>query len=118
LYCTISLNRTKVIKAIHQNGSVTYSQIIKSDCDVATITLFLYPNPTTGYANIVIPSTKKQNTELKIYSNDGKLISAKTYNLQVGNNTFFINTTGFASGNYIAVCNVDGQNKTVKFIKK
>jgi hypothetical protein len=106
------------IKAIHENGSITYSQVTKSDCEVATVAIFLYPNPTTGYANIVIPSAKKQNTELKIYSSDGKLLSTKTYNLQVGNNTFFINTIGFASGNYIAVCNIDGVNKTIKFVKK
>ena len=44
-----------------------------------------------------------ERVEIKIVSNDGKLMSANTYNLVAGNNLLPLNTTSLKTGVYTVV---------------
>jgi Secretion system C-terminal sorting domain len=89
------------LKQVDKDGSFTYSKILKSTCDIKSITLLLYPNPANSFTDLVFKSPRAFTTTLRLFNNAGQLVKAINTNVQAGANTIRINLSGLARGTYL-----------------
>lgn len=106
------------LKQVDLDGTSTYSQIIRSDCEVKKVTVMLYPNPATDYTELVFNSDKVFNTSIQIFNNQGQIVKQLQAGIQKGNNKIRINLPGFSSGTYIIRINHEELNVSKTFIKQ
>ncbi len=78
--------------------------------------LLLYPNPTTGALNIVLPFAASNNDRIDIFDVRGKIVS--TQNIPVRSKQIEIDTRLLASGMYIVRYNSKDKVLTQSFIKE
>jgi hypothetical protein len=78
--------------------------------------LLLYPNPTTGALNIVLPFAASNNDRMDIFDIHGKLISSQ--NIPVRSKHLAIDARLLASGMYIVRYNTKDKVLTHSFIKE
>lgn len=75
--------------------------------------LSLFPNPCSNHTILKFDSESNVNTIVKLFNSVGSLVFEKTYETQIGNNTYNLNFNGLATGVYfVAIENVN--NKTTK----
>ena len=76
------------IRAVNQNGSVSYSSIKKIDVtSSSSFQLHLKTNPVVSQATISLAMPKAQRVELRLYSSIGQSIWQGNYNLAAGQHT-------------------------------
>lgn len=78
--------------------------------------LLLYPNPTTGALNIVLPFATSNNDRIDILDVRGKIVS--TQNIPVRSKQIAIDARLLASGMYIVRYNSNDKVLTQSFIKE
>lgn len=74
----------------------------------------VFPNPVVDNLNIFLADKSEGQTEIKIYSADGKAVWTKTYTTMPS----IINLSGLISGVYVLDCSVQNKKYTAKIIKK
>ncbi|MFG4004834.1 M4 family metallopeptidase [Flavobacterium aquidurense] len=74
----------------------------------------VFPNPAVDTVNIFLSEKIEGETQIKIYTMDGKTVLSKLYTSMPSN----INVSGLIPGVYILECNVQGKKYTAKIIKK
>jgi hypothetical protein len=89
------------LKQVDKNGAFVYSRILRSNCDVKSITLLLYPNPANEFTDLVFKSTKAFSTSIQLFGSNGQLVKSISTKVQVGTNTIRINLLGLATGTYL-----------------
>lgn len=94
------------IKIMDKDGKYQYSNIVRTDNNVSSVKLSLFPNPATDF--ITISSNQKQ--EVCITNSTG--LTIQNYHLISGNQT--INISSWPSGIYF----IKTESEVVKFIKK
>jgi hypothetical protein len=67
---------------------------------VNAISVNLYPNPTSGDANLSVNSSKNSNAVLKVYNTLGQLMMNRSVALAEGSTTVVVDTKKFDSGVY------------------
>ena len=86
--------------------------------DVTTIpvteNILIYPNPADEYLTILVEENNVSNVTFNLYSSEGAC--TKTISCKKGENT--IQTSDLPSGVYLGILNIDGQEKSIKIIKK
>ncbi len=77
----------------------------------------IFPNPATDNFSVNVDLNEGSDVSVSVIDVTGKVIS--TYNLgtlAAGNNTFYVNASGFAAGLYNVVINVNGLNAGSEFV--
>lgn len=107
------------LKQTDKDGRFTYSNTLRSTCNIKSITLMLYPNPAIDYTELVFNSEKTRNTAIiQVYNGAGQLVQNIRTNIQKGFNKIKINMAGLSRGNYIVRLE-DGDWKITKsFVKQ
>lgn len=124
---TVSVNNIKVFETFSTSFSVPAKEgdfieiASKATCEGkltkivgSSIEIKAFPNPTTGYFEMLIPETYKMII-IDLYSQTSGLISSKQYT--VVNNKVRLSLEEYTSGVYFARLNLENP-KTVKIIKK
>lgn len=106
------------LKQVDMDGTITYSKIISSDCEIKKITVLLYPNPATDYTELVFNSENAFITNIQVFNNSGQVVKQLQTPVQKGNNKIRINLPGLSSGTYIVRINHDELNISKTFIKQ
>ncbi|WP_304068495.1 T9SS type A sorting domain-containing protein [Pedobacter glucosidilyticus] len=101
------------LKQIDQDGQFKYSDIVTVKVK-SNLTLSAFPNPTTDVLNLAHATAK--NASVRILNLNGQTLIIKS--LDNGSSSTSINTSSFNSGIYILVYNNNGEESTLKFIKK
>jgi hypothetical protein len=100
------------------DGHKLFSPVLHSICggnDVLTV----YPNPASSQAWISLQWQSVKNIHILIYDAKGALLRTQNETLQAGTNTFSIDLSKYASGNYtIVITNESGKMKIAKMEKK
>jgi hypothetical protein len=89
------------IKQVDQDGRFIYTSVERTNCETRNISSVIYPVPARDILNVVIRSDRSAKTQLMVYETSGKLVRKVDVSVVNGNNTFKINTTGLASGDYM-----------------
>ena len=102
------------IKEVDMDGQTIYTSIIRTNCEVKTVDIVIYPVPARDLLNVVIRSVKSLKTQLLIIDGVGKVVRKIDATLLNGSNTFQFNLNGLASGEYLIRSNAPGVelNKT------
>ena len=80
----------------------------------STLEYNVYPNPTSGQFEILVPS-KEVNVKAMLYSADGKLVYSSELS---GRDSYNVNISEFANGVYFLKLYVDGGVKIIKVAKQ
>jgi hypothetical protein len=78
-----------------------YSTVLKSNCHVASVSLFIYPNPTVSFANLVFTSTEQHKAQILVYNQAGQLVKTMHTSVVAGTNTIRVNVFDLPKGTYI-----------------
>lgn len=108
------------IKAIDNNGKISYTLIIKVGSQVKDMRLAgLLPNPVSNTAQLSITTVKKDKVQLAIVSLEGKVVYRNAVQLQSGTSIVNLEISNLSKGTYV-VRGVfsDGQTNSIKFVKQ
>jgi hypothetical protein len=89
------------LKQVDKNGVYVYSKILKSNCDIKSITLLLYPNPANEYTNLAFKSPRAFIATIQLYNDKGQMVKLMKTEIRAGINTIRINIIGLARGTYL-----------------
>ena len=79
--------------------------------------LALYPNPSNGIVNVILPSMNAQNSEIQVYDFSGRLIISQSIQLNSSEQIVQLDASSFTAGMYfIKVATTEGMLQK-KFVK-
>ncbi|MSQ78455.1 MAG: T9SS type A sorting domain-containing protein [Flavobacteriaceae bacterium] len=111
-------NSTTITQAV-SNGFVigtTVSMGLKKAV-IESCRLSVFPNPTSGEAQLGTTISQKGEVRLEIYSITGRLVSTKNYGqIEAGEYTIPVNCNGLSKGIYICKLSHSGSFETVKLV--
>jgi hypothetical protein len=105
------------LKQVDKDGTYTYSKVLRSDCEIKSVTIVLYPNPATEYTELTFTSDKQYNTNVQVFAANGQVVQNIQASVQKGFNKIRINLAGFANGSYIIKINDQQLSVSKSFIK-
>lgn len=82
-----------------------------------TNSISTYPNPCTESVTISMESLSATNSQIEIYSIDGKKIFSTIINLEIGNNNIKVNTENWNQGTYLIRLSNSEYSITQKIVK-
>lgn len=103
------------IKQVDLDGHVTYTSIIRTNCQVNNMAMVIYPVPAHNMLNVVISSDKSLKTKLMVIDGVGRVVRGMDVNLFKGNNKFQFDLKGLSSGEYLIRCSDPGIDLNRKF---
>ncbi len=106
------------LKMVDNDGTYISSKVIAINSKSKNESSFsFYPNPATDYLNIDFSSEKSFVATLSVYDLSGKTLTKISQNVNKGNNSLKVNTTGLNAGTYfMRVSDKNSSLKTQKFI--
>lgn len=93
------------IRQVDKDGHAIYTTIIRTNCEIRSIDMNIYPVPARDILNVVIRSDKSLKTELLLFNGEGKIVRRINASLSIGRNTLLLNLQGLPSGQYIIRAN-------------
>jgi hypothetical protein len=104
-----------------QDGSYTYSNVLKVHCEQNNSdNLTIYPNPTRDNINLNINTATNSLMHVRVYTANGALAYSAEQQLQSGSQILTLPIENLATGNYLINASWgNGQyNKTFKLVKQ
>jgi len=89
------------IRQVDLDGHAIYTNIIRTNCEISSIDMGIYPVPAKDILNVVIRSDKSLKTQLLIFDGAGKIVRRTDATLSSGSNTFLLDLRGLPGGLYI-----------------
>ena len=107
------------LKVVDQAGVVNYSSIVALlNKEKGFEVISIAPNPVKNNATLTLTSAKAAKLQIKVVDFAGKMLSAQKVSVIAGNNLLPFNFANLAAGTYnILAVNVDGETKTIRFVK-
>ncbi len=105
------------LKVINTDGSFKYSEIVKLNIPVGQAIISIAPNPVLNTVKGTIVSPVAGNVTLRIFDNNGRLVSQTNSMVKKGSNNFTININQLASGAYYLDISGNGISSRSKFQK-
>lgn len=105
------------LKMTNDKSSYTYSKVVKVMLD-NSISMKIFPNPTTDFLQIEIPSIQRGNIGLQILDVAGKVILKQTVTAGGTALSTSMNVTSLTKGNYMLLINSETKSQVQKFIKQ
>jgi hypothetical protein len=106
------------IKTVDLDGALTYSNIEEVKAESMIVKLSVYPNPTTGFFKIQVPSTIQSSFRMNIYDAAGRLVFEKRFELQYGIQDLPVDISRMPAGNYQLVCEDDNTKFVTRILKR
>ena len=102
------------LKITDKANKVTYAGIrkVRFDKDLQTVSIF--PNPTTDFLNIQLPTNNLNNTRLQLFTVEGRLLNE----LKPLSSSVRLNVQNLAGGTYLLKVIQNDEIKTYPFIKQ
>jgi hypothetical protein len=92
----------------------SYTTIANLNPSLSAIQLF--PNPAQSTTNLSFTANEAAVYDLSITNIIGELIDTKTLQVAAGENSYNLNLSGYAKGNYIAVLKQNGLSTSLRFV--
>ena len=107
------------LKVVDQAGVVNYSSIVALlNKEKGFEVISIAPNPVKNNATLTLTSAKAAKLQIKVVDFAGKMLSAQNVSVIAGNNLLPFDFANLAAGTYnIIAVNVDGETKTIRFVK-
>lgn len=104
------------IKQVDKDAHFTFSKVLKQSMSSQRQNLNIYPNPATN--SVIVSFLKsKQERQLMLYSNEGKLMISKM--IQAGEANYSLDISMLPRGNYVIKLAEEGsESQSQKLIKK
>lgn len=106
------------LKSIDNDGKYTYSNVVAVRIGEKQV-VNVYPNPATNYINVEVTNTNSNNTKNTIQIIDylGRVVYEKQVTTSVGTQTYNVNVSKLAKGNYVLMLKNEFDVKVSSFIK-
>jgi hypothetical protein len=85
----------------HITGALAYSPVLKLSRSSEDADVQLFPNPANGLLQLAVNTPKRQETEVRILSPEGRLVRQQQLVLQEGVNVVPLDVTGWRQGLYL-----------------
>ena len=107
---------TAVSSTVNKTSSChsSYSTITNLNPSLSAIQLF--PNPAQSATSLSFTANESAMYDLSITNIIGELIETKTLQVEAGENSFNLNLSGYASGNYIVHLKQNGLSTSLRFV--
>lgn len=107
------------LKQVDFDGKFEYSDIIKvTNSNVSFDDVNAYPNPFANELNVSFNSAKNTNASLEITNIQGKVITVKNTNVQIGLNLITLSELNdLSAGIYFVRLSVNGETQVMKLVK-
>ncbi len=102
------------LKITDKANKVTYAGIRKVRFDKGLQTVGIFPNPTTDYLNIQLPTNNLNNIQLQLYTIEGRLLNE----LKPVSSSVRLNVQNLAGGTYLLKVIQNDDIKTYPFVKQ
>jgi hypothetical protein len=106
----------EAVSAINSDQLITTKEnsleTVKKPGNIAEV----YPNPSSNTFRLYLSLADQQNTDIQLYSADGKALQAKR--IYQSNGVFDIDASGYKPGVYVLKITQGGYVKTIKLIKQ
>jgi hypothetical protein len=106
------------IKSVDMDESVAYSNIEEVKADRLVVKISAYPNPTSGFFKVQVPTNIGSTFTLDIYDAAGKLLLAKKYSMPNGVSDVPVDVTRMPAGYYQVVCEDDKSKYVTRVFKR
>ncbi len=93
------------LKMVDKDGSFTYSKVVSVSLTTHYSSFNIYPNPVKETLFAQVTSTKAYKATVQITNMQGRILQQQQVQLQVGNTSISLNTTGLLKGSYVLVVN-------------
>ena len=105
------------LKMLDNDGRFTYSKIIRVTAARRPSPITITPNPVINTATLTIQSNKVEMIQFFLHDVNGKLVSAKSFNVVKGSNQLRWDLQTIPAGNYFISSGSD-QFMSIKVIKQ
>lgn len=106
------------LRQVDFNGDTDYSEIKTINIlDEAYDMISAYPNPTTGKTDVIFNCYSKEESTLKLYNPQGKLIESKVLNCTPGGNRVSLDLSNERSGIYFVAISTNDKVYTTQIVK-
>lgn len=108
------------LKQVDYDGTPSYSNtiIINRTVSSSSMTITVFPNPTTGHLNVNTLSRFSGNAEIKVMNMIGELIYFDKKYLEEGLNNSVFDFSSLARGIYSIEVKTDMERKVIQFVKQ
>jgi hypothetical protein len=108
------------LKQVDYDGTSSYSNtiIINRTVSSSSMTITVFPNPTTGHLNVNTLSRFSANAEIKVMNMIGELIYFDKKYLEEGLNNSVFDFSSLARGIYSIEVKTDMERKVIQFVKQ
>ena len=106
------------LKMIDVDGHFSYSNVITINFSGYSVSLKLYPNPSSSILNLKIVSEKPENIKLRITDALGKSVYQKIIPVNSGENSQNVNIQNIPAGTYYLNFNQNGKIEKIGFVKQ
>ncbi len=104
------------IKANLNDGRSAYSETLELNL-IPKSQLQVYQNPLQDYLKLMVQSDVQETLKVQIYDLSGKKLFENSYEVQIGNQIFTIDTENISSGWYVLHTQLNGQVYSYKILK-
>lgn len=104
------------LKIYHENNKYTFSKVVKVRLD-NVVAVKIFPNPTTDFLHVEIPSSQKENIFIQLLDNNGRIVDKKILTTEATRISTSVNVSSLAKGNYFLSIRMKGKSQVHKFIK-
>jgi hypothetical protein len=102
------------VKQVDVDGKIIYTNILSSNCTQNNTGFVIYPVPAHDQLTIIIRSERASKIQLRLTDAVGRLIKIIDAKIEIGNNSFGINVSGLAPGEYF----IHSRDKLINLNKK
>ena len=110
-----------VLAASHGRGFFTAEYLLDPYVSVAeeeTVKISVYPNPSTGIFNVLLPAIKSGMAEIQVYNVSGREVYSSDISAGSNSQNHQINLLNQPKGNYILKMILDGKSYSEKVVTK
>ncbi len=105
------------LKLVDIDGTFRYSYVLPVRLQVKGAGLLLHPAPAQAYTNVTFSASRAQQTDLQLFSADGRLVKTRTVQVQRGQQTFVLNELDkLQPGVYLFKALIDGETVSAKLV--
>lgn len=100
------------------DGRFTYSRIVALSLDNSRNMILLYPNPVINEANLTVTTNKKQQLQVNVIDNAGRIVKQQQWNVTAGSSSLSVNISSLAKGMYYLELKGETINERRQFVKQ
>ncbi len=89
------------LRQVDVNGNFTYTAVVRTSCGTKQFNVILHPVPASHNLFVKIYSERTAQTDLQVFDIQGRIVKRIPTTINNGNNSYTINVSDLAAGEYI-----------------